>query len=224
MIPNNSSPTQVRSRLHYWLPPLSASLWPLYAHRTYMQQSTEERLNKQDNPTTFQLNDRVKIYVPHTHAQLLRAGRRARHVVAWRGPCRITQVLSPTTYAMIEECSNHIFQRTIVNIQPFRASRAPPPPHHDMLSHAPLDPDTIIALRRTDDHPASSFDLARILTTTDTHASVAYLGITNPNLRSATFKLVWIDPRDNRNLLKNTCPARNHHQVTLEVLRSVRHL
>ena len=52
---------------------------------------------------------------------------------------------------MIEECSNRLFQRTIVNIRPFRASRAPPPPHHDMLSHAPLDPDTIIALRRTDD-------------------------------------------------------------------------
>jgi hypothetical protein len=125
-----------------------------HAHRTYMQQSTEDRLNQQGNPTTFQLNDRVKIYVPPTHSQLLRTGRRAKHVVAWRGPCRITQVLSPTTYKMIEECLNRLFQRTIVNIRPFRACRAPPAPHHDMLSHAPLDPDTIIALRRTDD-PAS---------------------------------------------------------------------
>ncbi len=86
-----------------------------------------------------------------------------------------------------------------------------------MLSHAPLDPDTIIALRRTDD-PASPFDLARILITTETHASIAYLGTSNPTLRSATFKLVWIDPRDNRTLLKHTHPARNHHQVTGEVL------
>jgi hypothetical protein len=64
------------------------------AHHTYMQKTTQDRLNRQGNPTSFQLNDRVKIYVPPTHAQLTRTGRRAKHTVAWRGPCRITQVLS----------------------------------------------------------------------------------------------------------------------------------
>jgi hypothetical protein len=39
-----------------------------HAHATYMQQTTEERLNKQGNPTTFQLRNRVKIYICPTHA------------------------------------------------------------------------------------------------------------------------------------------------------------
>ncbi len=34
------------------------------AHHTYMQKTTQERLNQQGNPTSFHLNDRVKIYVP----------------------------------------------------------------------------------------------------------------------------------------------------------------
>jgi hypothetical protein len=56
-----------------------------HAHAKYMQDTTKERLNSQGNPTTFQLHDRVEIYVSPTQAQLLRTGRRAKHVVAWRG-------------------------------------------------------------------------------------------------------------------------------------------
>ncbi len=53
--------------------------------------------------------------------------------------------------------------------------RAPPPPHHDMLSLAPLEPGTIVAVSRTEDL-ASLFDIAHVLITTETHASLTYLG------------------------------------------------
>jgi len=117
---------------------------------------------------------------------------------------------------MTEECSGRLFQRTLVNIRPFRASRSPPPPHHDLLSTVPLQPGTVIAVRRSDDL-ADSFDLARLTLSTETHITIAYLGTTNPNLRNATFKHVWIDPADNRTVLKPTRPARNHTQVTGEI-------
>jgi transposase InsO family protein len=91
------------------------------SHHEYLQSTTAERLNQQGTPTTFQLGQRVKIYMPPTHAQLERTGRRAKHIVAWRGPCRITQLLSPTAYQMQEECSNRFFERTLVNIRPRHA-------------------------------------------------------------------------------------------------------
>ena len=65
------------------------------AHRTFMQTTTRERLNKHGIPATFAVGDRVKIYVPPTQTQLDATGRRAKHIVAWRGPCTITQVLQP---------------------------------------------------------------------------------------------------------------------------------
>ena len=82
-----------------------------------------------------------------------------------------------------------------------------------MLSASPLASGTIIAIRRNND-PTTPFDLARITTSTETHTHLAYLGTTNPNLRIACFKSVWIDPRDNKTVLKDTRPARNHQPVT----------
>jgi transposase InsO family protein len=183
------------------------------SHREYLQNTTAERLNLQGTPTSFLLGQRVKIYMPPTHNQLERTGRRAKHIVSWRGPCIITHILSPVAYRMKEECSHRVFERTLVNIRPYKATRSPPPPHHDMLSTSPLAPGTIIAIRRNND-PTTPFDLARITTSTETHTHLAYLGTTNPNLRLASFKAVWIDPRDNKTVLKDTRPARNHQPVT----------
>jgi hypothetical protein len=187
-----------------------------HSHHRYLQRTTADRLNLQGNPTVFQLDQRVKIYMPPTHQQLERTGRRAKHIVSWRGPCRITQILSPVTYQVQEECSNRYFERTIVNIRPYRAIRAPPPPHHDMLSASPLDPGTLVAIRR-DNNPSTPFDLARIQHSAETTTHLHYLGTTNSTLRSAAFKLVWIDPQDNKTVLKDTRPARRHQPVTGEI-------
>jgi hypothetical protein len=134
------------------------------AHKQFLATTTEERLNKHGIPKTFAINDRVKIYVPPTHAQILRTGRESNHIVAWRGPCTITRILSPSAYEMTEDCSGRTFQRTIINIRPFRATKTPPPPHHDLVSSAALLPSTIIAVRDT---PDSAFHLAKVLHLTE---------------------------------------------------------
>jgi hypothetical protein len=104
------------------------------SHHDYLQRTTAERLNEQGTSISFQLGQRVKMYMPPTHAQLERTGRRAKHIVAWRGPCRITQILSPAAYQMQEECLNRLFERTLVNIRPYLASRTPPTaPRHALL-------------------------------------------------------------------------------------------
>jgi transposase InsO family protein len=182
-------------------------------HKTFMAQTTQERLNKFGTPAHFALDDRVKIYVPPTHAQLQRTGRRSNHIVAWRGPCRITKILSDTAYEMVEECSKRTFQRTIVNIRPFRATKDPPPPHHDLLSSAQLVHGTIVAVRDT---PHSPFHLAKVLSNTENHLSLHYLGTTNSSLDAAVFRLLWTAP-DQRTVLRDTCPARNHLAVTGEI-------
>ena len=183
------------------------------AHKTFMATTTEERLNKHGTPKTFALQDRVKIYVPPTHAQILRTGRKSNHIVAWRGPCTITRILSASSYEMEEDCSGRRFQRTIINIRPFRATKNPPPPHHDLISTAALYPKTIIAVRDT---PTSSFHLASVLNITETHLSIHYLGTTTPTIDTAVFRLVWIAP-DGRTVLKDSRPARNHTAVTGEI-------
>ena len=48
------------------------------SHKTFLATTTEERLNRHGTPTTFALQDKVKIYVPPTHAQILHTGRKLR--------------------------------------------------------------------------------------------------------------------------------------------------
>jgi hypothetical protein len=183
------------------------------SHHTYVQTTTADRLNKHGTPAHFALGDRVKIYMPPTHAQLQRTGRRAQHIVAWRGPCVITEILSASTYRVQEECSKRFFERSIINMRPFRATSAPPPPHHDLLSTMALTTGTLVAVR---DSPTSAFHLARITALTEANTSLHYLGTTNPRIERAVFKLLWLSP-NNKTVLKDTRPARNHHPITGEI-------
>jgi hypothetical protein len=51
------------------------------AHKAFMTTITEERLNKHGSPKNLALDDRVKIYVPPTHVQILKSiGRRSNHI------------------------------------------------------------------------------------------------------------------------------------------------
>jgi hypothetical protein len=140
---------------------------------------------------------------PPTHAQILQTGRKSNHIVAWRGPCRVIRLLSPSTYEVEEEGSGRKFQRTIINIRPFRATKTPPSPHHDL----------VLTVRDT---PESAFHLANFLKLTESLLSLHYLGTTTRPLDMVVFRLVRIAP-DSRTVLKDTRPARTHSAVTSEI-------
>jgi hypothetical protein len=213
--PDTPSPTALTPTLYVDALHTSIAAFHRFAHShaAYLQKTTEDRLNDYGTPTHFDVGDKVKIYMPPTHAQITRTGRRAKHIVAWRGPCHITKVLSASAYEMVEDCSQRTFQRTIVNIRPFKATRHPPPPHHDLLSTLAMEPGTILAIR---DNPTSRFHLAQLTTITESNTSVHYLGTTNPHVERAVFKLAWISP-DNKTVFKPTRPARNHSPLTGEI-------
>jgi hypothetical protein len=147
------------------------------SHLHYTQQTTADRLNLYGIPATFNVGDKVKIYMPPTHAQMQQTGRKAKHIIAWRGPCTVYRIISSSAYEMTEDCSNRLFARTLCNIRPYSASHTAPPPHHDLLSQDPILPDTILALRNSDEANAR-FRLATVLSLTETTLSVHYLGTT----------------------------------------------
>jgi hypothetical protein len=183
------------------------------SHHTYVQQTTAARLNAHGTPAHFNVNDRVKIYMPPTHAQIQRTGRRSQHIVAWRGPCVVTEVLSDSTYRVQEDCSKRFFKRSIMNMRPFRASSVPPPPHHDLLCTLALTTGTLVAVRDT---PTSAFHLARLTALTESNASLHYLGTTNKHFDRAVFEFLWLAP-DNKTVLKDTRPSRYHAPITGDI-------
>ena len=184
-------------------------------HLEYTQKSTAERLNQYGIPTSFNVGDKVKIYVPPTAKQMDKTGRKAKHIIAWRGPCTITQALSPTTYEMIDDSSHRTFQRSLVNIRPYRASQPAPPPHHDLLSLVNITPGSIVAIKESDQDPR--FRLATVLALTETNLSIHYLGTQQPDITRARFLSVWTHPNGTV-ALRPRRPTRQHTAYTGDIL------
>jgi hypothetical protein len=60
-------------------------------HSDYEKTTTADRLNQFGHPRSYSVDQRVKAYVPPTHEQMLASGRRAKHLLTWRGPCRVIE-------------------------------------------------------------------------------------------------------------------------------------
>jgi hypothetical protein len=155
-----------------------------HAHQAYTRHTTAERLNEQGmtTETTFATGDQVKIYVPATAADMAKTGRRAKHLISWRGPCRVEQKLSATAYRVKEAATNRIFHRTLLNIRPYRATNQAPPPHHDPLTDNPLTTGQLIAVR---DDPGGPIHIAEVTEIGETRISVHYLGGRRPEIGRA---------------------------------------
>ena len=137
---------------------------------------------------------------------MLASGRRAKHLLAWRGPCEVIEKLSTTTFAM-EECSTRRrFERALVNILPYKATSAPLPPSFDPAYSTPLIVDEFIAIR---DEPDGPFYIAKVKTVTDTTISVHYYGSTNPDVSKAKFLPCWHLP-NNDVMRRQILPPPNH--------------
>ena len=173
-------------------------------HSDYEKTTTADRLNQFGHPRSYSVDQRVKVYAPPTHEQMLASGRRAKHLLAWRGPCRVIEKLSETTYAVREESTNRRFERAIVNILPYRASEAPTPPTYDPFYSAPFVTDELVAARDEVDGP---FYLARTISIAATSITVHYFGCRNPDISRAKFLPAWHLPGNGSIALAAAAPS-----------------
>ena len=80
-------------------------------------QDTLGRLNT-GKPRTYSEGDSVAIYFPR---RALGDNWKPKHSGKWRGPMVINKRLSNSAYEMTEVATNQVFQRTVANINPYRA-------------------------------------------------------------------------------------------------------
>jgi hypothetical protein len=132
----------------------------------------------------------VKARFPPTKAELDITGRRSNHVSAWRGPCRIDDRLSSTTYRVTQLDTDWQFERAIINLLPWRAVSAKQPQNaqFDPETSDPFTVNEFIAVR---DEPKSWFFLAKITTITETCMIVHYYGCKHGDLKKVKFLPCW---------------------------------
>ena len=175
------------------------------SHSDYVQQTTSERLNMQGSARSYEIGDHVKVMVPPTAKQIAETGRPAKHLLSWRGPCEVVEILSNTGYKVRELATNRHFERTLVNLSRFRATTpAPHPAAFDPLAHDPFAHGELLAVRDT---PASPFYLARVLEMVDDTLRVHYLGCQSPNPKTAVFRPCWSHAETATITLQHAQPA-----------------
>ena len=136
----------------------------------------------------------VKARFPPTKAELDVTGRRSNHVSAWRGPCRIDDRLSSTTYRLTQLDTERQFERAIINLLPWRAvtARLPRNAQFDSESSDPFTVNEFIAVR---DEPKSWFFLAKITAVTVSLRApvlvVHYYGCKDGDLKRVKFLPCW---------------------------------
>jgi hypothetical protein len=159
-------------------------------HDQYMKTETADRLNDKGFPRSFTIGSMVKARFPPTKAEMDLTGRRSNHISAWRGPCRVTERLSQTTYRMIQMDTQREFERSISNLLPWNATsrKKARNAQYDQTTSEPFKIDEIIAVR---DEPGSWFYLARVTTVGTTCIIVHYYGTRSANISLATFSPGW---------------------------------
>jgi hypothetical protein len=159
-------------------------------HDQYLKNETAAALNEKGFPRTFIVGDKVKARFPPTQTELEATGRRSNHVSAWRGPCRVMDRLSSTTYKLVHLDTNREFKRSISNLLPWRAvsNKKAKNAHCVDNTSAPFTVNEIIAVR---DEPRGWFFLATISAVTVANIVMHYFGTRSANLTFASFYPGW---------------------------------
>jgi hypothetical protein len=119
------------------------------SHDQFVKQETADLLNSNGHPRTFVIVDLVKARFPPTQAELATTGRRSSHVSLWRGPCRIVERLSSTSYTLMQLDTKRVYERMIGNLLPWKAIsvRKNKKARFDPATSAPFVVGEIVAVR-----------------------------------------------------------------------------
>ena len=80
-------------------------------------------LNAKGHPPKLSVGDQVAFFIPPTAEEAELAARKAKHLPQFRGPARITRVLTPTTFEL--RFKNRTYKRCLSELRRYRATGEP---------------------------------------------------------------------------------------------------
>lgn len=93
--------------------------------RTVDKQEAADAANERGRgkPRKYQNGDRVSFFIPPTHDETVRRGRKAKHLLAYRGPAIICKIVSPTTYEL--SYKSRQYSRATAELRPYHGQWPP---------------------------------------------------------------------------------------------------
>jgi hypothetical protein len=173
-----------------------------------------EYLNNDQGPkVTFEVGERVIVYAPSSASSEGSQKWKPKHRLQWRR-ATVLKKLSNTTYVLKDEEGKSI-QRSVALIVRDKSAKSKPEANdpETVGSKAPSAMQSskfcigglVAALQ---EEGGDTYEIAKIVNLTNTHANIRYYGTTNGNVENAVFKLAWTI-KGGRMMLKNSKPRQN---------------
>ena len=154
---------------------------------------------KRGSNVKYSVGDQVSMFIPPSEEEAKAAGRKAKHLLFYRGPAIITEVLSSTTYKLDYE--GKTFKRCFAELRPYKSSNLPVdlPIANDMkMQEEKLVPGNFVSLCDTDDPEDDHFHLCKVVSIEDNKAFLLNYGTWGKSLRSAKFSILYQERDSNQ--------------------------
>ena len=176
----------------------------------FRKEEAEKRasLARKGSNVKYKVGDEVSLFIPPTEQEAKRAGRKAKHLLYFRGPAMITEVLSDTTYKLDYE--GRIYYRCFSELRPYRSSNLPvdlPIANNIQMQEDQLILGNFVSLCDTDDENDVYFHLCKVVAIEDNKAVLLNYATYSTNLRTAKFNILYQEHSTDRYTTKR--PRRN---------------
>jgi hypothetical protein len=170
-----------------------------------------KRLNQGSRKESFEVGDLVAIYFP-THT--VGSEWRVKHTKKWRGPMRVTEKLSNTSYRMQDIDTSQIFNRSVTNIKRYKAEvnvaveqlGKREEDAKDSQEAAGIRPGDMVATR--DSEETCEFWLGEVISVDADYIKCHYWATRGSAMKKAVFKPAYIGQRTGKTILTyNTAKA-----------------
>ena len=163
------------------------------AHADHMRKQCRDALNRHGRKMCeLDIGDHVKIFVPPSIGEITRRGRKAKHLLRWRGPLQIIERTGTTTFKL-EDRRGRKYMCHLANVRPWRgllpnaletSELAVPQTSIDELTEG----EYIFACEQAG---GNVFHLLRIKEITDLGITAQAYGTTGKNVATAKFTPVY---------------------------------
>ena len=179
--------------------------------RTVDKQQTADAANERGRgrPRKYKTGDKVSFFIPPTHEETVRRGRKAKHLLAYRGPAIVSKVLSPTTYELSYQ--GRRYSRATAELRPYHGQQLPAAAVGTAgLTHEPdenneqrtIKVGKYVAFRESDANSCRRYHVGRVVRIENDEFVLQTHATSTKNPRTAKWKAVYLSPSSQYTLQK----------------------
>jgi len=161
--------------------------------------SANAELLRKGSSKTYDVGDEVTFYLPPSEKEAQSMGRKAKHLLQYRGPAFVTKKLSNSTYQI--EFEGRKYNRCFSELRPYKSDKLPldlPMANHEDMQERKLIVGKYVALCDSADPEDDHFHLCKVIAIEDDTAVLLNYATFSTKLATAQFSIMYQERQSSR--------------------------